>query len=565
MGRFFQTAEPQFLQDFIYKPPYEMLLAGLQKEQGDYNTALATANMYNNIDVNFIDDEKERERVRQIQDKWGNRTEELSRNIREADDWKKFMPELNKMSKELHQDYTTGELYTVQKSAENYAKMNEELAKIKDPAIKERAKQVFMDRWREKDRPVFESENIFDRRDLVTEYLKTKSKGEADKIAKAWANPGGGYIRSGEFTEEFINDTKKDFDNWLKQPENLAYMKQQDELLGLETYFDKDTGELISPDDPRSSAYHSKQHAISVADFNKQDRKANIGADPVSQFNQEMAFRKKQYADAQAAAKVENSAYTDRSKGSEFMTSEKQIQNVSQYNNFLDENFRKSLGLPTWNSRDKEKFLQGLKYKNSTNPQEKALYEQALKVKKMTNGQDVADELARKLNNLAGRKDADAVLARKILTEKLQIFNVNKVNYKGNKVENNWANLDRLINEPSITNSLKTEFKTLIETDPSLFNRANNAVVVDEDGNRLNKKGEKFNEFFARRQDISGSTKYDRDIHKELYINGSIGPLVNEGGLKYSDVEYEILGKDGKTYRVQIPFSEIKPDLTTKY
>jgi hypothetical protein len=293
MGRFFQTAEPQFLQDFIYKPPYEMLLAGLQKEQGDYNTALATANMYNNIDVNYIDDEKERERVRQIQDKWGNRTEELSRNIREADDWKKFMPELNKMSKELHQDYTTGELYTVQKSAENYAKMNEELAKIKDPAIKEKAKQVFMDRWREKDRPVFESENIFDRRDLVAEYLKTKSKGEADKIAKAWANPGGGYIRSGEFTEEFINDTKKDFDNWLKQPENLAYMKQQDELLGLETYFDKDTGELISPDDPRSSAYHSKQHAISVADFNKQNRKADIGADGAYQFERQLAESRK--------------------------------------------------------------------------------------------------------------------------------------------------------------------------------------------------------------------------------------------------------------------------------
>lgn len=292
MGRFYQTADPQFLQDFVYKPPYEILLAGLQKEQNTYDTALASTNMFNNIDIDFIDDEKERERVRQLQDKYANQTEELSGKIRGEKDWKKYLPEIDRMSKDLHRDYSTGDIYTVQKSAANYKEMEKQLATIKDPAIKERAKQVFMDKWRESDRPVFEHQSVLDRRDLVADYLKTKSKGEADKIAKAWSNPGGGYIRSGEFTEKFINDTKTDFDNWLKQPEQLSYMDQQDKMLGLESYYDKNTGELMSFDDARSSAYHSKKHAISVADFNQQDRSASTNTDSAYFQRQQMASQR---------------------------------------------------------------------------------------------------------------------------------------------------------------------------------------------------------------------------------------------------------------------------------
>ena len=53
MGRFYQTAQPQFVQDFVYTPPYEMLMKLAETKQQALDTTLAQAKLFDNFNISL--------------------------------------------------------------------------------------------------------------------------------------------------------------------------------------------------------------------------------------------------------------------------------------------------------------------------------------------------------------------------------------------------------------------------------------------------------------------------------------------------------------------------------
>ena len=75
MGRFYTTAKPEFLEDIIYQPPWDLIKEALGTQQQDYDLALAKANLLGDVDFNYIEDPVEREKARAKQDYYANRSE----------------------------------------------------------------------------------------------------------------------------------------------------------------------------------------------------------------------------------------------------------------------------------------------------------------------------------------------------------------------------------------------------------------------------------------------------------------------------------------------------------
>ena len=54
MGRFFQTTPTQFTQDFIYQPPWELMQQAAAKKQQQYDNAIATSKLFNDIPIQHL-------------------------------------------------------------------------------------------------------------------------------------------------------------------------------------------------------------------------------------------------------------------------------------------------------------------------------------------------------------------------------------------------------------------------------------------------------------------------------------------------------------------------------
>ena len=55
MGRFFETAPTQFVEDFIYTPPWELIQQNNMLEAKNYETQQKTLNLIGNLPIDFWD------------------------------------------------------------------------------------------------------------------------------------------------------------------------------------------------------------------------------------------------------------------------------------------------------------------------------------------------------------------------------------------------------------------------------------------------------------------------------------------------------------------------------
>lgn len=282
MGRFYQTAKPEFVDDFIYQPPWELMKEALGQEQSDYDVALAKADLFKNIDINYIEDPIEKEKVRQKQEYYASKADELTNSLyNSGNDWRKMMPQINNLKKELEADYKTGDINNIQKSAAAYKAMDEHLKTIKDPARREAAKKYYLDEWRKAPNrsldQIFSYEDIYDKQDPTGEFLNELKLSKPDIWAKATASTNGKYIDTKSMSTEQLKDLDKAYGEFLDAKGYDPYL-QQEQKLGFGTYYDEN-GQRLAFSDPKSSAFKQMQY-VKNFEYTQQKADADKKADP---------------------------------------------------------------------------------------------------------------------------------------------------------------------------------------------------------------------------------------------------------------------------------------------
>ena len=136
MGRFFQTAPTQFIEDFIYQPPWELIQQNNMLKAQNYDTQQKTLSLIGNLPIDFWD-KPDSELAKAKQDEYKKVTNSLTETLKKDPNNKEAMLQLHDISNKIYQDYTYGDLAKLRKNKENHDKFLAIADSIKDPQERE--------------------------------------------------------------------------------------------------------------------------------------------------------------------------------------------------------------------------------------------------------------------------------------------------------------------------------------------------------------------------------------------------------------------------------------------
>lgn len=261
MGRFFQTAPTQFVEDYIYQPPWELMQQAAAKEQQIYDAAVASTKIFDNLQIDHLQGEDDVYNVKEKQRYYAENAANIAKAIQnDPSKARQYMNNIEALSKELQKDMTSGDLSKIIGSAQAYKKWQEDNKKLKedDASRYTAAERAYLGEYLNAGgnslSQGFRGEQVT--KGIDYEAIR-KSLGElkANKIKSTRQTPGGGLYMVE--TENGLEEMSKErMNGWMLSqiltPENLASLLQS-ERYGLGTYrddeghIDYDNGSLFAP------------------------------------------------------------------------------------------------------------------------------------------------------------------------------------------------------------------------------------------------------------------------------------------------------------------------------
>ena len=229
MGRFFETAPTQFVENFIYQPPWEIIQQNNMLKAQNYDTQQQTFNLLNNLPVDFWD-KPDSELAKAKQEEYRNLTEPLIKTLQKDPNNKQAEMQLYDITNKLYQDYTYGDLYKLRKNKEQHDKFMEYADKLAPGDKEVFLRQVdnylkpnqdgSMNNALTKQFDFMEHQNMIKGEDYFkTDRFKTL---EADINSNAGVNIGGQWITKTSSNIEELKQAKiaEDMKAWV-QEQNL--------------------------------------------------------------------------------------------------------------------------------------------------------------------------------------------------------------------------------------------------------------------------------------------------------------------------------------------------------
>jgi hypothetical protein len=257
MGRFYKTAKPDFLDDIIYQPPWELMQDVIKVHDGKITKANETVDAYDTLmgEVNNIQDDDPviNERI----DGYRTRMDELSGKMQgDLPNYRKYIPEINTLKKELERDLDNGVLGRGNEAYNDKEAENTRLDGLKADPKKTAAIKKFNDlRYTERGGLAFENkdkynkyqdtqinpEEVFDEGKFVNDL---QSHFAANQSAFATSGPGGGYIWNKNGTTKFLDAAK--INTYMKNtPAMDKWRSTTKQDIMLEAYNNGVRGELL--------------------------------------------------------------------------------------------------------------------------------------------------------------------------------------------------------------------------------------------------------------------------------------------------------------------------------
>lgn len=251
MGRFFETAPTQFVEDFIYQPPWEILQQNNMLKAQNYATQQQTINLLNNLPIDSWN-KPDSELAKAKQEEYRNLIEPVIKALQKDSNNKQAEMQLYDITNKLYQDYTYGDLAKLRTNKEQHDKFMEYADKLA-PGDKE----VFlrqMDNYLKpnqdgsmnnaltKQFDFMEHQNMIKGEDYFkTDRFKTL---EADIDSNAGVNIGGQWITKTSSNIEELKQAKiaEDMKAWV-QEQNLDknnWDKYWTQVGGIQNLYDKE-------------------------------------------------------------------------------------------------------------------------------------------------------------------------------------------------------------------------------------------------------------------------------------------------------------------------------------
>jgi len=526
MGRYFKAQPVELNRDFIYQPPLELMMAANKfkneelQQQGDNMQTLLDSLPFRYKD---IDKENYTNIQKELNDKVKSVTEMYNKDMTSPEARKK----LAELRDEIKTRYSSGDIYNIQKTNDNYDAFEKLMEDKKLSELdKERQRTYFKNFVKENPegslKNFFTPGNIVEDINYMPQMIKdrqsidpTTTKTIKDRLGAL------GYIN--EHSDEYKVSFEKEFaKQWIEShPEIKSMIGTQIDSGLYNDYGNKklEDGNL----DYTKGVLGNQERYMEM--FNKTD---SMTSDKIGMDSTAMAKwqRQNEINDrAEAAQAEENSAFTDVGYKTKFITPEEIKANNTVWTKFLDENFRGPL---------------------------------KIKSKAVLNGKDVVEhfDYLKKLYKNSPKE-------LKGLNLLINKYNNAKGLYNADRVSNNYTALARITN-PEVADGIKKELD-IKKGDITYFNGFKNTVILDEDNKIVSKKGQNVQDFIANNPNFKGTKPlgtYNIDNQQARYVDGSLGPLVNEGGLNNSRIEYKMRGNDGHIYRVSTSAKDVFPQFT---
>ncbi len=256
MARYYQTAQPQFVQDFVYTPPYELMDKLASTRQASYDNALAQAKLFDKLQIQHLNSEDDAYNAAEIQKYYMDSANNIAKTIQgDKLNVNAYLGQIDALSKELTKDMTTGNIAKLQNSyaaLQQWEKDNEHRKKDK-PDRYQAGKNYFMQKRLES------GGNSLNKQwsgELITKDVDWNKLAESVKNIQAneWveqsAGAGGGYIYKNKKTGEEVEAGRiKEYimGQLLMDPSNIAALRQSQQF-GLGKYFnDEDQLDFNAP------------------------------------------------------------------------------------------------------------------------------------------------------------------------------------------------------------------------------------------------------------------------------------------------------------------------------
>lgn len=252
MGRFYETAQRNFVDDFIYQPPWEMAMAAMGKADQDVQMSLDSIELMNNLPVEYwkgVDDSRAQEEKEKWQGKVGSMSEDIRKDLLNPANKAK----LANLRNELSRDMSSGNLFKLKENANAYKELMAKAALIKDDDTRAKYLEGLPKEYLASNPDgaygtTFKPGELYQQRDITSEFIDYFRDQKPDVFNSTMENTNGRWItkNTNETTQNLVNEQFKEFIQ--AKPDVKGYMKhRQDSKVFGETYFNE-TGELdINP------------------------------------------------------------------------------------------------------------------------------------------------------------------------------------------------------------------------------------------------------------------------------------------------------------------------------
>ena len=326
MGRFYTTDKSDFLQDFIYQPPWELIQQNNMLKAANYDRQQKTLNLFRNVDIKY-NDEVDKEPTLAKKQEYDNSINAISKlyetdpNSTEADEM------LRQATRKLKEDFTVGDIYKIQKNKEKYDEFKSIADTIEDPVDKatfERQYNNYLQANEDgtknnalsKQFDFLKPQKRIDTNEFYTSDSFKQLKATQEAIARAVASQG--YITERQETEKKLTEDRIEqaFRGWLKSKgvDNDDWKKYHKEVGGMNNLVDEkgdiryDKGSYIGDMVDASKAYAWGEQT--ATETMKEDHTARDWA-RIRLEEEQLALQKKQAEEAVKALQAQQPTVTD--------------------------------------------------------------------------------------------------------------------------------------------------------------------------------------------------------------------------------------------------------------
>lgn len=261
MGRFFKPSGTQFIDDYIYQPPWELIQQAAAQKQKTHDEVVATAALLENIPIESLQGEDDLYNVKEKQRYYNESAQNIVKGMQENPlRAQEYLNKMDSLKRELQTDMTSGDLSKIIGSAKSLQQFREQYKTMREkfPTRYAAAENFYLSEYANAGgnslaKP-FTGGVVTP--DLDYEGIrKSLSELKANKIKSTRKTPAGNLYMVE--TEKGVVEMSKDkMNGWmlsqLLTPENLASLHQS-EKFGLGTYrddegnIDYDRGSLFAP------------------------------------------------------------------------------------------------------------------------------------------------------------------------------------------------------------------------------------------------------------------------------------------------------------------------------